>query len=104
MKYCSNCGKELNDDAVVCVHCGCSVDGAPVTKTTNGLCIAGFICSFFIAIVGLILSIIGRNQVSKDPTQTGQGFATAGIVISIVSMVLTFLLYFIIFAAAIAAA
>ena len=25
MKFCSKCGKELHDDAVVCVGCGCSV-------------------------------------------------------------------------------
>ncbi len=24
-KFCSHCGKEVNPDAVVCVHCGCSL-------------------------------------------------------------------------------
>ena len=24
--FCKKCGKEINDDAVVCVHCGCAVD------------------------------------------------------------------------------
>lgn len=27
MKYCTHCGKELLDEAVVCVGCGCEVDG-----------------------------------------------------------------------------
>ena len=22
--FCANCGKEINDNAVICVHCGCS--------------------------------------------------------------------------------
>ena len=22
--FCSKCGKEINDEAVVCIHCGCS--------------------------------------------------------------------------------
>ena len=22
--FCSKCGKEINDEAVVCVHCGCA--------------------------------------------------------------------------------
>ena len=22
--FCSKCGKEINDDAVVCIHCGCA--------------------------------------------------------------------------------
>ncbi len=25
MKFCSHCGTEINDDAVVCVNCGCPV-------------------------------------------------------------------------------
>ena len=27
MKYCTHCGKELLDEAVICVGCGCAVDG-----------------------------------------------------------------------------
>src|SRR5574344_1839228 len=23
--FCSKCGKEINDEAVVCIHCGCAV-------------------------------------------------------------------------------
>ncbi|MBR3790704.1 MAG: zinc-ribbon domain-containing protein, partial [Clostridia bacterium] len=23
--FCKKCGKEINDEAVVCVHCGCRV-------------------------------------------------------------------------------
>ena len=28
MKFCSHCGKELMDEAVVCTNCGCAVNGA----------------------------------------------------------------------------
>ncbi len=24
--FCSKCGKEINEDAVVCVHCGCATE------------------------------------------------------------------------------
>lgn len=27
MKYCTHCGKELLDEAVICMGCGCAVDG-----------------------------------------------------------------------------
>lgn len=27
MKFCSHCGAQVEDDAVVCVKCGCSVAG-----------------------------------------------------------------------------
>lgn len=33
MKYCSHCGKELLDEAVVCPNCGCEVEG--VKKADN---------------------------------------------------------------------
>ena len=26
MKFCSHCGKEIMDEAVICVHCGCYVN------------------------------------------------------------------------------
>lgn len=26
MKYCSHCGKEINDEAVVCPSCGCATE------------------------------------------------------------------------------
>ena len=28
MKYCSKCGKQILDEAVICVHCGCAVNNA----------------------------------------------------------------------------
>ena len=32
MKYCSKCGSQINDDAVVCINCGCKVEGFNPTK------------------------------------------------------------------------
>lgn len=32
MKYCTHCGKEIMDDAVICPHCGCAVAGAVADK------------------------------------------------------------------------
>ena len=41
MKFCSKCGSEIVDDAVVCVHCGCSVNGSgKVNDGNDGLAIA----------------------------------------------------------------
>ena len=47
----------------------------------NGMAIAGFVCSFFISIVGLILSIIGLKQI-KERNEKGHGLALAGVIIS----------------------
>lgn len=58
--YCKNCGKEINDNAVICVNCGVAVkpltpavapaveQKAEVEKKVN-------VCS----IIGLVLSIVG---------------------------------------------
>lgn len=29
MKYCKNCGAQLEDEAVICPGCGCATDAAP---------------------------------------------------------------------------
>lgn len=85
MKYCKNCGKELDDNAYVCPNCGVKVEeDAPVVEEhrTNGLAIAGFVLSFFIPLVGLILSIVGLVKVKVY--HSGKGLAIAGIVLSVV--------------------
>lgn len=63
----------------------------PENQKYNGLAIAGFVCSFFIALVGLILSIVGLGQIKKQGGK-GKGLAIAGIIISAVSMILTIVL------------
>jgi uncharacterized membrane protein YvbJ len=42
MKYCSHCGKELDDDAIICVNCGCTAPNSDEkkAKVSNGLRIA----------------------------------------------------------------
>ena len=62
--------------------------GAP---KTNGMAIAGFVCSLVGCLwpLGLIFSIVGMNQTSKDPSQGGRGLAIAGLIISIICAVAT---------------
>lgn len=59
----------------------------PPERRWNGLAIAGFVMSFFISIVGLILSIIGYGQCKKN-NEKGQGLALSGIIISAASIIL----------------
>lgn len=60
MKYCSHCGKEIMDAAVVCPHCGCAstptsaVDDTPHTGLN--------VLSFLIPLVGLILYILYHEK------------------------------------------
>lgn len=101
--FCKNCGKEIDDKAVVCTYCGVATNKellAPKNQT-NVLAIVGFILSFFVAIAGLVCSILGKKK-AEELNGNGKGLATAGIVISIVSIVAS-VIYIIVAVAATAA-
>lgn len=86
--YCNNCGSQIDDKAVVCPKCGVPVQGTKSVQSekTNTMAIVGFVFSFFVSIVGLICSIMARKQCRKTREQ-GMGLATAGMIISIVTLV-----------------
>ena len=90
--FCKNCGKEIDDKASICIHCGVAVEKKSENTETNVLAIVGFVLSFFIALAGLICSIIGYKRAPQFGGK-GKNFALAGIIISIVSMVLGFIFY-----------
>jgi predicted amidophosphoribosyltransferase len=54
MKYCSQCGKELVDEAVVCPNCGCAVQ-APVSQQEDKPSTVLNILAFLFPVIGLIL-------------------------------------------------
>ncbi len=58
---------------------------------TNQLAIAGFVLSFLIVPLGLILSIIALLQIKKTQ-QAGKGLAIAGIVVSAIFTLLVIML------------
>jgi hypothetical protein len=61
---------------------------------TSGMAIAGFVLAFFCSILGLIFSIVGFNECKKSNGGiTGEGLALAGIIISIVNMLLGLALF-----------
>lgn len=103
MKYCTHCGKELLDEAVICVGCGCavggqytqtfnnqSVDGTSLLNTlsqrlkTNGIIwlvigilqiLGGIYINWFLLIVGVlnIVSSIQDMQYSKTLLEKPNG-------------------------------
>ena len=66
MKYCTKCGKELFDEAVICVGCGCPVSysttqfmsPAPPREYPN-IANMAMLFAFLIPVLGLIFGIIG---------------------------------------------
>ena len=105
--FCKNCGKEINDNAVICPNCGVQVQevnqpDVNVQQSNNTIAIVGFVLSFLVALAGLICSIIGYKNAVKENAPY-KGLALAGIIISAVSMILSFILYVTVFASAFAA-
>lgn len=78
--FCSNCGKEIDDKAVICIHCGCQVNNptkATAKNEQNG-CLSG--CLVIILVLGvigvfflLIAGTVGLNSVNEAINkETGQ--------------------------------
>ena len=104
--FCKKCGSEINDDAVICVKCGCSTKEEPPVPTAeqlaqkkkiNVLCLVGFVLSLVsllialygtVAIAGMVLSIIGLVQANRTGERL-KGLGIAGIVVSAGSLIYT---------------
>lgn len=52
MAFCSKCGKEIHDDAEICVHCGCRVKNPPYTSSEAENNVARFLLTFFLGFIG----------------------------------------------------
>ncbi|MDE6001119.1 MAG: zinc ribbon domain-containing protein [Clostridia bacterium] len=87
--FCKNCGKEINDNAVVCPHCGVQVASVQTTSNasneSNTMAIIGFVFAFLMPLVGLICSIIGYKR-AKNEGMNNKGLALAGIIISAIAI------------------
>ena len=119
-KFCTNCGAALEDavkqetEQVTEPETAHAVEENPVPETaaqtpegtpvmtpaneqyeapkkkTNGLAIAGLICSIVTPfnILSLVLSIVGLVLGIKKWNSSGKGLAIAGIIVSVISLIL----------------
>ena len=58
---------------------------------TNGFAIASLVCAFLCSPLGIVFGFVAKSQI-KQTGQGGDGLATAGIVISIVALVVPVIL------------
>lgn len=86
--FCKKCGKEIMDDAVVCIHCGCAVDdsqlkeaGSPEDKVNAGIIVG----TVLIPLIGLILGIVNLCQ---KKTRSGGIYLGVGIGCWILNMII----------------
>ena len=83
--FCSKCGHEISDEAVVCTNCGCAVNGAKNVAgaaggediPNGGLNVLGFL----IPIVGLIMYCVMHSQTPRKANQIGL-FSLVGFIIA----------------------
>ncbi len=68
MKYCSKCGNQVNDEAVICVGCGCKIEGSEANrplaqlKTNRGLIKFILLSAITFGIYGLVV----MSAISSD--------------------------------------
>lgn len=83
--FCKKCGKEILDDAVICVHCGCSTQDnkAALTNTNDAPSTGMAILGFFIPLAGLIVWLINKDTKPLMAKSAGKG-ALIGFIVSMV--------------------
>jgi len=89
--FCNKCGKEVNDEAVVCVHCGCSlkeeISSSSQSSEGAGCFLSGL--SFLIPLLGLILYFVWKDskpKASKDCGKSALWGFIIGLVLWVISM------------------
>lgn len=101
MKYCIKCGKELDDNAVFCAHCGANQNAetapavqpqatyqqpeAPADASSFGFAFLGF-C---IPLVGLILWLVWKDKTPLKAKSAGKG-ALIGVIVSAICYIIYF--------------
>lgn len=83
MKYCTKCGKELLDEAVICPGCGCScetqVAPAEEDKKSFGWALLGFL----VPVAGLVLYLVWKDKTPLKAKSAGKG-ALISVIVSVI--------------------
>lgn len=79
--FCTKCGKEILDDAVICIHCGCSTQNEPAANQSGSIGMA--ILGFFIPLAGLIIWLVNKDSKPAMAKSAGTG-ALIGVIVSVV--------------------
>lgn len=93
MKYCTKCGKEIMDDAVICTGCGCAQDTMPESKivisANDASTVKYSLLGFFIPIVGLILYFVWHDTQPLKAKAAGKGSLISIVISVILTIILT---------------
>ena len=105
--YCKNCGKEIDDKAVICIYCGCATGNGTVNvsseeknNTPKGW--VGFLFGFFFGILGLLGLLMYPDGTIARKTFI-KGWLITFVVCTVLEIVFA-ILYFTVFAGMFASA
>lgn len=80
MKYCSHCGKQIMNEAVVCPNCGCATENySQEDAPSTGL----NVLSFFFPLIGLILYCVYAGKAPKKAKGIGK-WALIGFLLGVI--------------------
>ena len=73
MKFCSKCGKEILDEAIVCPNCGCAVANPPASNPVAGDEVSVGLCvlSALIPLFGMIYWPVKHKETPKKAMACG---------------------------------
>ncbi len=87
MSFCRNCGKEIDDKASICIHCG--VKQSKVSGEDNG----GFLWGCLgccVPVAGLILWLMWKDEKPKTAKAAG-----IGALVSVIGGIVFYAIYFV---------
>ena len=88
MKFCTKCGKEIMDEAIICPNCGCAVANAVIPnqpvedKVSVGLCILAALLPLF----GIIYWPVKHKETPKKAQAVGITAIIAWVVTFVIMM------------------
>ena len=88
MKYCTKCGKQIHDEAVICVHCGCATESTQrkninveednrfksLINDINAIFVLGILSIALCLGIGLVFQIINMCKLSKYNNKVQKGY------------------------------
>ncbi|MBN2541145.1 MAG: zinc-ribbon domain-containing protein [Bacilli bacterium] len=87
MAYCTNCGHEISDEAVVCPNCGVPQKKVKATASNDTGSIGWGILGFCIPLVGLILYLVWKDTQPNNAKTAGTG-ALIGFILNIIGSII----------------
>lgn len=98
MKYCPQCGKQVVDEAVVCVGCGCALNKNWANGRQDSAGFGWGFLGFLFPIVGLVLYLVWKDERPKRAKSIGIG-AIVGCVLSLIGSIFAGVVYGVLIAA-----